>query len=49
VETDVEVDSEFYEGVAILDMRMGKDDVTKFINDMLYYQMKREQEEEEES
>jgi hypothetical protein len=49
VETDVEVDSELYEGVAILGMRMGKDDVTKFINDMLYYQMKREQEEEEES
>ena len=31
----------------ILGMRMGRDNVTEFINDMLYYQMIREQEEEE--
>jgi hypothetical protein len=29
------VDSELYERVLILGMRMGRDDVTEFINDML--------------
>lgn len=43
----VEIDKEIYERVALLGMRMGRDDVTEFINDMLYYQMIREQEEEE--
>ena len=43
----VEIDTQLYERVAILGIRMGRDDVTELINDMLYYQMKREQEEEE--
>ena len=43
----VEIDSQLYERVAILGMRMGRDDVTELINDMLSYQMKREQEEKE--
>lgn len=43
----VEIDTQLYERVVILGMRMGRDDVTEFINDMLYYQKRREQEEEE--
>jgi hypothetical protein len=43
----VEIDSEIYERVAILGVRMGRDDVTEFINDMLLYQMKRELEQED--
>ena len=31
----VEIDSQQYERVTILGMRMGRDDVTEFINDML--------------
>jgi hypothetical protein len=31
--------------MAILGMRMGRDDVTELMNDMLSYQMRREQEE----
>jgi hypothetical protein len=42
----VEIDSEIYERLALIGMKMGRDDVTEFINDMLYYQMRREQEEE---
>ena len=30
-----EIDSQQYERVTILGMRMGRDDVTEFINDML--------------
>ena len=43
----VEVDSEIYERLALMSMELGKDNVTEFISDMLYYQMKKEQEEEE--
>jgi hypothetical protein len=43
----IEIDSQLYECVAILGMRMGRDDVTELINDMLYYRMRREQGEEE--
>ena len=33
----VEIDSEIYERMSILGMRMGRDDVTELINDMLEY------------
>jgi hypothetical protein len=39
----VEIDSRIYETVALLGMRMGRDDITEFINDMLYYELKKEQ------
>jgi hypothetical protein len=42
----VEIDSETYERLALIGMKMGRDDVTELINDMLLYQMRREQEEE---
>ena len=41
----VEIDTQLYERMAILGMRMGRDDVTELMNDMLSYQMRREQEE----
>jgi hypothetical protein len=44
----VEIDTQLYERVAILGMRLGKDNVTEFINDMIECQMRREQEQEEE-
>ena len=43
----VEIDSETYERLALIGMKMGRDDVTELINDMLLYQMKRELEQED--
>ncbi|HEU4444672.1 MAG TPA: hypothetical protein VFR94_08360 [Nitrososphaeraceae archaeon] len=45
----VEIDSEIYEKLALMGMEMGEDNVTDFINDMSLYQIRREQEREEES
>ena len=34
----VEIDSETYERLALIGMKMGRDDVTELINDMLEYE-----------
>ena len=39
----VEIDSEIYERAAILAMRMGRDDVIDFINDMIMMQARKEE------
>ncbi|HEU4447240.1 MAG TPA: hypothetical protein VFR94_21380 [Nitrososphaeraceae archaeon] len=42
----VEIDTEIYERLALIGMELGEDNVNDFINDILLYQMKKEQEEE---
>ena len=42
----VEIDSEMYERLAIIGMKLGRDNVTDFINDVIYYQLREEQEEQ---
>ena len=42
----VEIDSEIYEKLARLGMKLGRDDVTEFINDMIYYELKWEKDKE---
>lgn len=44
----VEIDTEIYERLALIGMKLGRDNVIDFINDLLHNQMKKMQEEEEE-
>ena len=36
----IEIDSEIYERLVFLGLKLGRDDVTEFINDMLYSELK---------
>jgi hypothetical protein len=36
----IEIDPKIYERLALIGIRLGRDDVTEFINDMLYYELK---------
>ena len=42
----VEIDTDQYEYLAILGMKLGQDNVNEFINDVLLFQLKKLQEEE---
>ena len=43
----VEIDTDLYEYLAILGMKLGQDNVNEFINDVLLFQLKKLQEEED--
>ena len=43
----VEIDTDLYEYLAILGMKLGQDNVNEFINDVLLFQLKKMRKEEE--
>ena len=42
----VEIDSDIYEKLALMGMKLGRDNVTDYIKDVIYYQIRREKIEE---
>jgi hypothetical protein len=45
---EVEIDPDIYEYLAVLGMKLGHDNVNDFINDLLLFELRRLEEEEEE-